>query len=91
VSLLILLWYYQFDSLVQAATGFNRAEGDAWAKHEGKEENLPENIKTLPLQCLDHGAGQLLAFGIMAALSRSITVSGIRLHLLDFRVYYNLV
>ena len=76
-------WYSQFDSLVQAATGFNRAEGEAWAKHEEKEEKFLDNIKTLPLQCLDHGAGQLLAFGIMAALSRSITVSDIRLHLRD--------
>ncbi|PVG03554.1 CoA-transferase family III [Serendipita vermifera] len=66
-----------FDSLVQAATGFNRAEGKAYALAQGEDEaTASTRIKTLPVQCLDHGAGQLLAFGVMAALARSFTEGG---------------
>lgn len=50
-----------FDSLVQTATGFNRAEAEA----AGKDGPL-----ALPCQVLDHGTGYLLALGIMTALAR---------------------
>jgi crotonobetainyl-CoA:carnitine CoA-transferase CaiB-like acyl-CoA transferase len=50
-----------FDSLVQAATGFNHAEAEAWGEAEPR---------ALPLQALDYSAGYLLAFGAAAALLR---------------------
>ncbi len=56
-----------FDSLVQTASGFNQAEAEAAAE---------EKPKPLPAQALDHGSGQLLAFGIIAALVRRATEGG---------------
>lgn len=56
-----------FDSLVQTATGFNRCEAEA----AGQEAPRP-----LPAQALDHGAGSLLALGIMAALHRRAVEGG---------------
>jgi crotonobetainyl-CoA:carnitine CoA-transferase CaiB-like acyl-CoA transferase len=50
-----------FDSLVQTASGLNIAEAEAF----GSAEPRP-----LPAQALDHAAGYLLAFGVMAALKR---------------------
>jgi CoA-transferase family III len=50
-----------FDSLVQTATGFNRAEALALGS---------ATPKALPMQILDYGAGYLLAYGAMAALLR---------------------
>jgi len=50
-----------FDSLVQTATGFNHAEGQA-AGIEGPKE--------LPAQMLDHATGYLMAFGAMMARAR---------------------
>jgi crotonobetainyl-CoA:carnitine CoA-transferase CaiB-like acyl-CoA transferase len=50
-----------FDSLVQTASGFNAAEGEA----AGTDEPRP-----LPAQALDHATGYLMAFAAMAALSR---------------------
>lgn len=50
-----------FDSIVQAATGFNRAEAEAVGV---------EAPKALPIQILDYTAGHLLAYGIEAALWR---------------------
>ena len=50
-----------FDSLVQTATGFNHAEGQA-AGVEGPKE--------LPAQMLDHATGYLMAFGAMMAKAR---------------------
>jgi crotonobetainyl-CoA:carnitine CoA-transferase CaiB-like acyl-CoA transferase len=50
-----------FDSLVQAATGFNVAEGEAAGA---------TTPKALPMQILDMASGFLLAFGIAAALER---------------------
>ena len=47
-----------FDSLVQCATGFNHAEGEA-AGVDGPKE--------LPTQILDHATGYLMAFGAMMA------------------------
>ncbi len=47
-----------FDSLVQTATGFNHAEGEA-AGIDGPKE--------LPAQMLDHATGYLMAFGAMMA------------------------
>lgn len=54
-----------FDSLVQTASGFNHAEGEASGSHAPKP---------LPVQALDHAAGQLLTFGMLAALARQYTV-----------------
>ncbi|GGY23370.1 CoA transferase [Paludibacterium paludis] len=56
-----------FDSLVQAATGFNLAEAEA----AGRNEPL-----ALPAQALDHAAGYLIALGAIAALSRRATEGG---------------
>ena len=56
-----------FDSLVQTATGFNHAEGQA----AGIDKPGP-----LPCQALDHGSGYLMAFGAMAALSRRMREGG---------------
>jgi crotonobetainyl-CoA:carnitine CoA-transferase CaiB-like acyl-CoA transferase len=51
-----------FDSLVQTATGFNAAEGEA-AGDPGKP-------KAMPMQILDEATGYLIAFGAAAALWR---------------------
>ncbi|QLP98048.1 MAG: CoA transferase [Rhodoblastus sp.] len=56
-----------FDSLTQTATGLNFAEADAFG------ESTP---RPLPCQALDHGAGHLLAAGIMAALARRAREGG---------------
>ncbi|MEO8299740.1 MAG: CoA transferase, partial [Burkholderiales bacterium] len=56
-----------FDSLVQAATGFNLAEAAAFGAAEPK---------ALPLQILDYAAGYLLAFGAQAALLRQAGEGG---------------
>ncbi len=56
-----------FDSLVQTATGFNRAEAEA----AGSDEPRP-----LPLQILDMASGALMAFGALAALHRQQTEGG---------------
>jgi crotonobetainyl-CoA:carnitine CoA-transferase CaiB-like acyl-CoA transferase len=56
-----------FDSLVQTATGFNHAEGEA-AGVEGPKE--------LPAQMLDHATGYLMAFGAMMAKARQSREGG---------------
>ena len=56
-----------FDSLVQTATGFNQAEGEAAGVEGGKE---------LPCQALDHATGHLLAFGAMMARARQAREGG---------------
>jgi crotonobetainyl-CoA:carnitine CoA-transferase CaiB-like acyl-CoA transferase len=56
-----------FDSLVQTASGFNRAEAEA----AGDSKPRP-----LPAQALDHASGYLLAFGILAALHRRASEGG---------------
>ena len=56
-----------FDSLVQTATGFNRAEGQA-AGLEGPKE--------LPAQMLDHATGYLMAYGAMMAKARQSREGG---------------
>lgn len=63
----------QFDSLVQTATGFNVAENEAYREFHGLERDVAP--KPFPLQAIDHVAGYLLAYGVNAALCRSITVS----------------
>lgn len=69
----------QFDSLVQTLGGFNVQEAEAYAEYvratEGEEEaaKLPP-YRALPMQALDHAAGHLLAFGIAAALCKTVTV-----------------
>jgi crotonobetainyl-CoA:carnitine CoA-transferase CaiB-like acyl-CoA transferase len=56
-----------FDSLVQTATGFNHAEGQA-AGVDGPKE--------LPAQMLDHASGYLMAFGAMMARERQSREGG---------------
>ncbi|HKG99430.1 MAG TPA: CoA transferase [Bradyrhizobium sp.] len=56
-----------FDSLVQTATGFNHAEGQA-VGIEGPRE--------LPAQMLDHATGYLMAFGAMMAKARQSREGG---------------
>jgi crotonobetainyl-CoA:carnitine CoA-transferase CaiB-like acyl-CoA transferase len=56
-----------FDSLVQTATGFNHAEGQA-AGIDGPKE--------LPAQLLDHVTGYLMAFGAMMARARQSREGG---------------
>lgn len=51
-----------FDSLVQTATGFNQAEGEALG--------TPDKPRTLPMQILDEATGYLIAFGAAAAMCR---------------------
>jgi crotonobetainyl-CoA:carnitine CoA-transferase CaiB-like acyl-CoA transferase len=56
-----------FDSLVQTATGFNHAEGQA-AEVDGPKE--------LPAQMLDHATGYFMAFGAMMAKARQAREGG---------------
>ena len=56
-----------FDSLVQTATGFNQAEGQA-AGIEGPKE--------LPAQMLDHATGYFMASGAMMAKARQAREGG---------------
>ncbi|MGA8899246.1 CoA transferase [Bradyrhizobium sp.] len=56
-----------FDSLMQTATGFNHAEGQA-AGIDGPKE--------LPAQILDHVTGYLMAFGAMMAKARQSREGG---------------
>ena len=56
-----------FDSLVQTATGFNHAEGEA-AGIDGPKE--------LPAQMLDNATGYLMAFGAMMAKARQAREGG---------------
>ncbi|KAI0351418.1 CoA-transferase family III [Trametes cingulata] len=65
-----------FDSLVQTATGFNVAEAEAYAAYTGEAGPRPLPPRPLPMQALDHAAGYMLAFGIQAALCKTITEGG---------------
>lgn len=56
-----------FDSLVQAATGFNVAEADAAGS---------DQPKALPMQILDHASGYLMAFAAAAAKVRQLQEGG---------------
>jgi len=56
-----------FDSLVQAATGFNLAEADAAGSAQPK---------ALPMQILDHASGYLMAFAAAAAKARQLQEGG---------------
>jgi hypothetical protein len=58
-----------FDSLVQTATGFNRAEGEAAAFAAGRSAGADE-ARALPCQMIDCASGYLLALGALAALQR---------------------
>ncbi|TDL22094.1 CoA-transferase family III [Rickenella mellea] len=66
-----------FDSLVQNAIGIGHAEAEAFDQFTnsgGNNNSLPP--KPLPCQAIDHAAGYLLAFGINAALCKTITEGG---------------
>ncbi|KAJ7081361.1 CoA-transferase family III domain-containing protein [Mycena belliarum] len=63
-----------FDSLVQTATGFNVDEAEAYARFLGDGD--ASQPRPLPMQALDHAAAYLLAFGINAALCKTITEGG---------------
>ena len=56
-----------FDSLVQTATGFNQAEGEAAGGPAPR---------ALPMQILDHASGLLMAFAAAAALHRQQRAGG---------------
>ena len=56
-----------FDSLVQTATGFNHAEGEASQSGEPK---------ALPMQILDMASGMLIAWGAQTALLRQRSQGG---------------
>ena len=56
-----------FDSLVQTASGLNAAEAEAAGA---------DQPRALPAQVLDHASGHLLAFGVVAALHRRMTLGG---------------
>jgi hypothetical protein len=66
----------QFDSLVQTATGFNHAEAEAYYKYSHPGEPLPYPLspRPFPYQALDYTGGYLLAFGIITALCKAVTV-----------------
>ncbi|CCL98720.1 uncharacterized protein FIBRA_00725 [Fibroporia radiculosa] len=65
----------KFDSLVQTASGFNVAEAQAYAAYR-EDKAAPLMPKPFPMQALDHAAGYLLAFGINAALCKTIKEGG---------------
>ncbi|EIW81119.1 CoA-transferase family III [Coniophora puteana RWD-64-598 SS2] len=65
-----------FDSLVQTTTGINHAEAEAYSAFTGTTYNGKPPPKPLPMQALDHVAGYFLAFGINAALCKTITEGG---------------
>ncbi|MCB1691777.1 MAG: CoA transferase [Pseudomonadales bacterium] len=56
-----------FDSLVQTATGFNHAEGEAAGAGQPR---------ALPIQALDYASGFLMAYGACVALHRQSTLGG---------------
>ncbi len=56
-----------FDSLVQAATGFNLAEAEAAGSTKPQ---------ALPMQILDHASGYLMAFATAAAKARQLQEGG---------------
>ncbi|KAF8600315.1 CoA-transferase family III [Ceratobasidium sp. AG-I] len=67
-----------FDSLVQAATGFNTSEAESFnsAHHQSRSSAPTSSVRALPCQALDHAAGHVLALGINAALGRRIKEGG---------------
>ncbi|GAA5870041.1 hypothetical protein JCM3774_004343 [Rhodotorula dairenensis] len=74
-----------FDSLVQFASGIAHAEGmgviAAKAHQVGEGSRMPSDAdefspRQLPCQALDHGAGYLVASGIITALARRHTQGG---------------
>lgn len=64
---------------MQTLGGFNVQEAEAYAEYvretEGEEAaaKLPP-YRAMPMQALDHAAGYLLAFGVAAALCKTVTV-----------------
>ena len=68
----LILSYTQFDSLVQNVTGFGFAEALAFVN--SPRDDMQLQPKPLPCQAIDHAAGYLLAFGIIASLCKTILV-----------------
>jgi hypothetical protein len=62
---------------VQTATGLNVAEGEAYAAAvaNGTTNDGPAPPRAFPVQAQDYATGYLLAFGIIAGLCKTITVS----------------
>ena len=58
-----------FDSLVQTCSGINVAEAARYG--------AGEPTRVLPCQAFDHGAGYLLATGVISALYKRATVGGV--------------
>lgn len=75
-----------FDSLVQTASGYNHAETEAVSHPPGRaREPTPrqqrvgahgDEMLEMPCQTLDHGSGQLMAFGAMMARLRQAREGG---------------
>ncbi|KAH7115047.1 CoA-transferase family III domain-containing protein [Dendryphion nanum] len=65
-----------FDSLVQTCSGINFEDAEAYCKHSGRSESTSDPVRVLPCQALDHGAGYMLATGIIAALYKRAIVGG---------------
>lgn len=59
---------------MQTASGSNVAEADAYEEFLGSSRKDKWVPKPLPMQALDHAAGYLLAFGVNAALCKTVTV-----------------
>lgn len=59
------------------ATGFGHAEAEAYCAFQQPSQPLDQDAlaKPLPCQAIDHAAGYLLAFGINAALCKTVMVS----------------
>jgi hypothetical protein len=71
---------------VQTLGGFNVQEAEAYAEYvrvtRGEDEaNALPPYRALPVRALDHAAGHLLAFGIAAALCKTVTVRFFTPHL----------
>ncbi|EJC97965.1 CoA-transferase family III [Fomitiporia mediterranea MF3/22] len=65
-----------FDSLVQNATGFGYAEAEAFQQSLKDPNGNEAPLRPLPCQAIDHASGYLLAFGINAALCKTVTEGG---------------
>lgn len=68
-----------FDSLVQTTTGMTVSEAEHHAAAAGQQQENGASdggARSMPVQALDHGSGQLLAAGVMAALQRRAVEGG---------------
>jgi hypothetical protein len=73
--------------------GLNVAEGEAFQAFKGMEaaEKGLLEPKPLPMQALDHVAGYFLAFGVNAALCKTIQVSIVDTGILRYTILITLI